>query len=84
MPVKEVVSLDLSAHLSQPAFVIPSEGEEAHALIGWIILAGLSLLALLAALVSLGVLLARRLGFGGAARNTVEGTATDGTPGLGP
>ena len=66
VPVKEVVSLDLSAHLSQPAFVIPSEGEEAHALIGWIILAGLSLLVLLATLVSLGVLLARRLGFGGA------------------
>lgn len=66
VPVKEVVSLDLSAHLGQPAFVIPSEGEEAHALIGWIILAGLSLLVLLAALVSLGVLLARRLDFGGA------------------
>ncbi len=66
VPVKEVVSLDLSAHLGQPAFVIASEGEEAHALIGWIILAGLSLLVLLAALASLGVLLARRLGFGGA------------------
>jgi hypothetical protein len=66
VPVKEVVSLDLSAHLGQPAFVVPSEGEEAHALIGWIILAGLSLLVLLAALVSLGVLLAWRLGFGGA------------------
>jgi len=66
VPVREVVSLDLSAHLSQPAFVLPSEGEEAHALIGWIILAGLCLLVLLAALVSLGLLLARRLGFGGA------------------
>jgi hypothetical protein len=66
VPVKEVVSLDLSAHLGQPAFVVRSEGEEAHALIGWIILAGLSLLVLLAALVSLGVLLAWRLGFGGA------------------
>jgi hypothetical protein len=60
VPVKEVISLDLSAHLGQPAFVVRSEGEEAHALIGWIILAGLSLLVLLAALGSLGVLLARR------------------------
>lgn len=66
VPVKEVVSLDLSAHLGQPAFVIRSEGEEAHALIGWIILAGLSLLVLLAALVCLGILLARRLGSRGA------------------
>ena len=66
VPVKEAVNLYLSAHLGQPAFVIRSEGEEAHALIGWIILAGLSLLVLLASLVSLGVLLARRLRFGGA------------------
>lgn len=66
VPVKEVVSLDLSAHLGQPAFVVPSEGEEAHALIGWIILAGLSLLVLLAALIQLAVLTAWRLGLGGA------------------
>jgi hypothetical protein len=64
VPAKEVVSLDLSAHLGQPAFVVPSEGEEAHALMGWIILAGLCLLVLLAALVPLGLLMAWRLGFG--------------------
>jgi len=64
VPVKEVVSVDLSAHLGQPAFVLLSEGEEAHALIGWIILAGLCLLAVLAALVTLGLLLAGRLGPG--------------------
>jgi hypothetical protein len=78
VPVKEVVSLDLSTHLGQPAFVIRSEGGEAHALIGWIILAGLSLLVLLAALVSLGVLLARRT-----PRWQQKVTASDGTPGLG-
>lgn len=64
VPVKEVVRLDLLAQLGQPAFVVPSEGEEVHALTGWIILAGLCLLVLLAALGSLGLLLARRLGFG--------------------
>jgi hypothetical protein len=80
VPVKEVVSLDLSAHLGQPAFVVPSEGEEAHALIGWIILAGLSLLVLLAAIVSLCVLLAWRLGFGGA---SVPGGRPNTEPGSG-
>jgi hypothetical protein len=79
VPVKEVVSLDLSAHLGQPAFVVPSEGEEAHALIGWIILAGLSLLVLLAAVVSLGVLLAWRLGFGA----SVHGGRPSAAPGGG-
>jgi hypothetical protein len=78
VPVKEVVSLDLSTHLGQPAFVIRSEGGEARALIGWIVLAGLSLLVLRAALVSLGVLLARRT-----PRWQQKVTASDGTPGLG-
>jgi hypothetical protein len=64
VPVQEIVSLDLSVQLGQPAFVVPSEGEEAHALTGWIIIAGLSLLVLLAALASLAVLLTWRLGFG--------------------
>ncbi len=66
VPGKETVSLDLSAHLGQPAFVVPSPGEEAHALIGWIVLAGLSLMVLLAALIGLAWLVVWRLGFGSA------------------
>ena len=64
VPRKEVVRLELSAHLGQPSFVVPSPGEEARALIGWIVRSGLSLVVLLAALIELGRLLAWRLGFG--------------------
>jgi hypothetical protein len=54
----------LAAHLGQPAFAVPSPGEEAHALIGWIVLAGLPLIVVRAALTALVRLLALRLGFG--------------------
>ncbi|HEX8006047.1 MAG TPA: hypothetical protein VF482_06420 [Trebonia sp.] len=60
------MSFDLSADLGQPAFVVPSPGEEARALIGLIIFAGVSLLILLAVLIQLAMLLAWRLGLGGA------------------
>jgi hypothetical protein len=36
VPTSETVTLDLTVNLGEPAFVVPSEGEEAHALIGWI------------------------------------------------
>ena len=58
------MSLELSTRLGQPAFVVPSEGEEARALAGWIALAVLSLAALVAALTGLSVLVIWRLGFG--------------------
>jgi len=64
VPRKETVSLDLAVPLGQPAFAVPSPGEEAHALIGWIVLAGLPLIVVLAALTALVWLLAWRLGFG--------------------
>jgi hypothetical protein len=64
VPRKETVTLDLAAQLGQPAFAVPSPGEEAHALIGWIVLAGLPLIVVLAALTALVRLLAWRLGFG--------------------
>ncbi len=64
VPRREQVRLDLSARPSQPVFVVPSPGEEAHALIGWIALAGLSLVVLVAAAAGLVLLLYWRLGFG--------------------
>ncbi len=64
VPRREQVRLDLSARLGQPVFVVPSPGEEAHALIGWITLTGLSLVVLVAAAAGLVVLLYWRLGFG--------------------
>ncbi len=62
----EVVRVDLSARLGEPVFVVPSIGEEVHALAGWIVLAGLSVLTLGASLTGLVVLLAWRLGLGAA------------------
>ena len=56
--------LEVGTRLGQPAFVVPSPGEEAHALGGWIALAALCLVALIAALAGLGLLLVWRLGFG--------------------
>lgn len=64
VPERERVRLELSARLGQPVFVVPSPGEEAHALIGWIALAGLSLVVLVAAATGLVLLLIWRLGFG--------------------
>jgi hypothetical protein len=64
VPTAEAVTLDLTANLGQPAFVVPSEGEEAHALAGWIALAILSILVFFAALIPLVMLAAWRLGFG--------------------
>lgn len=58
------VALGLGADLGQPVFVVPSPGEEAHALIGWIALAVLSLVVLAGAGLGLGLLLVWRLGFG--------------------
>lgn len=63
VPRTEQVRLDLSARPGQPVFAVPSPGEEAHALTGWIALAGLSLVVLIAAATGL-VVLAWRLGFG--------------------
>jgi hypothetical protein len=64
VPRTEEVELDLSAHPGQPVFVVASPGEEARALSGWIALAGLSLVTLIAALTGLVLLLAWRLGLG--------------------
>jgi hypothetical protein len=64
VPATESVTLDLTASLGQPAFVVPSESEEARALAGWIALAILSVLVFLAVLVLLIMLAAWRLGFG--------------------
>jgi len=66
VPGSEVVRLDLSVRLGQPAFVVPSIGEEVRALAGWIVLLVLSVLDLGAALTGLVMLLAWRLGFGAA------------------
>jgi hypothetical protein len=62
----------LAVHVGQPAFAVPSPGEEAHALIGWIVLAGLPLIVVLAALTALVRLLAWRLGFGLPVRSTSD------------
>jgi len=64
VPRREEAELDLSAYPGQPVFVVPSPGEEAHALSGWIALAGLSLVVLIAAMTGLVPLLAWRLGLG--------------------
>ena len=64
IPRTELVQIALAASPGQPVFVVPSEGEEAHALAGWIILLVLSLATLIAALVGLIRLLIWRLGFG--------------------
>jgi hypothetical protein len=60
----ELVQIALAADPGQPVFVVRAPGEEAHALVGWIILLVLSLATLIAALVGLIRLLIWRLGFG--------------------
>ena len=60
----ELVQIALATNPVQPVFVVRSEGEEAHALAGWIILLFLSLASLIAALVGLIRVLIWRLGCG--------------------
>jgi hypothetical protein len=62
VPVRETVRIELTAHRSNPVFALPSEGEEARALSGWIVLALGSLLAAAASLAGLVVLARWRLG----------------------
>jgi hypothetical protein len=64
VPRRQEVELGLSWYPGEPVFVVSSPGEEAHALSGWIALAGLSLLVLIAAMTGLVPLLAWRLGLG--------------------
>jgi hypothetical protein len=64
VPRREQAELDLSADPGQPVFVVSSPGEEAHALSGWIALAGLSLVVLIAAMTGMILLLMWRLGVG--------------------
>ena len=64
VPRREEAVIALSAYPGQPVFVVPSPGEEAHALSGWIALAVLSLVVLIAAMTGLVPLLAWRLGLG--------------------
>lgn len=56
IPRASAVQIELAASPGQPVFVVPSEGQEARALTGWIVLTGASLLILLVSLVSLGKL----------------------------
>ena len=64
VPRREEAELALSAYPGQPVFVVPSPGEEARALSGWIALAGLSLVVLIAAMTGTVLLLTWRLGLG--------------------
>ena len=64
VPRREEAELALSAYPGQPVFVVPSPGEEAGALSGWIALAGLSLVVLIAAMTGTVLLLTWRLGLG--------------------
>lgn len=56
IPRASAVQLELAASPGQPVFVVPSEGQLVRSLIGWIVLAGATLLILLASLAGLGVL----------------------------
>jgi hypothetical protein len=64
VPRREEAELALAAYPGQPVFVVPSPGEEAGALRGWIVLAGLSLMVLMAAMTGTILLLTWRLGLG--------------------
>jgi hypothetical protein len=57
------VQIELTDSPGQPVFVVPSEGQEARSLIGWIALTGAALLILIASLVGLGRLAWWRLSF---------------------
>jgi hypothetical protein len=63
VPKREEAVITLSAYPGQPVFVL-SPGEEAHALGGWIALAVLSLVVLIAAMTGTVLLLTWRLGLG--------------------
>jgi hypothetical protein len=64
VPRREEAVIALSAYPGQPVFVVPSPGEEARALAGWIALAVLSLVVLIAAMTGTVLLLTWRLGLG--------------------
>jgi hypothetical protein len=54
IPRASAVEIELTTAPGQPVFVVPSEGQEARALTGWIVLAGAALLILLLSLACLG------------------------------
>ncbi len=54
IPRTSAVQIELAAPAGQPVFVVPSEGQQARALAGWIVLAGAAVLTLLASLAGLG------------------------------
>jgi hypothetical protein len=54
IPRTSAVQIELTAPAGQPVFVVPSEGQQARALAGWIVLAGAALLTLLVSLAGLG------------------------------
>ena len=54
IPRAGAVQIELAASPGQPVFVVPSEGQQARALTGWILLAGAALLTLLVSLTGLG------------------------------
>jgi hypothetical protein len=54
IPRASAVQIELTTSPGQPVFVVPSEGQEARALTGWIVLAGAALLILLVSLACLG------------------------------
>jgi hypothetical protein len=60
----QVIRIELATTPAQPVIVLPSPGEEAHALAGWIVLTVASLLSLIATAIPLCYVLAWRLGFG--------------------
>ena len=64
VPRREEAVIALSSYPGQPVFVVPSPGEEARALAGWIALAVLSLVVLIAAMTGTVLLLTWRLGLG--------------------
>jgi hypothetical protein len=54
IPQASAVVFELTEAPGQPVFVVPSEGQEARALAGWIVLTGAALLILVASLFGLG------------------------------
>jgi hypothetical protein len=53
IPRAGAVQIELTTSPGQPVFVVPSEGQEARALTGWIVLTGAALLILLVSLACL-------------------------------
>jgi hypothetical protein len=54
VPQTSAVQIELTGSPGQPVFVVPSEGQLARSLVGWIVLAGAALLILILSLVLLG------------------------------